>query len=785
MTNGIKELNSKKAPINRAMENFARQHGNHLQGEVVPFDRYLEMVMNDPTMTIRNIFQLFHDMIRAYISGGVDEYEGDPESINYMFYDTSKLFFENADNPFFADRLFTNRLVKLVDNFRSSIQQNKIYIFKGPHGSGKSTFLDNLLRAFEQYANSAEGRTYEAVWRLDHRLLNRFSPVQLDRLLMQLVETMDELELSASVEDAQRAIQHGELYLEIPCPSHDNPVLMIPRDQRRDFFDDLFRNDEIKWKLFTEKQYEWVFKETPCTICSSIYQALTRRLDNPALALKMLHARPYRFNRRMGTGISVFNPGDPSLKRDVLTNEILQQRINRMLRDSNQVQYIYSNFAKTNNGVYALMDVKGDNVERLIKLHNIISEGVHKVEDIEEQVTSLFLALMNPEDEQSIKDLPSLSDRIEYIKIPYILDLRTEVEIYRNIFARHIDDSFLPRVLHNFARIIISTRLRRESPAMLEWIRDPHRYSRFCDRNLQLLKMEIYTGNIPAWLDESDRKSLTAKLRKKIIAESENEGDRGFSGRDSIRIFSELYAAYAKEGSLINMTTLRKFFSRNAQWKKMIPDGFLDALMQMYDYTITQEIKEALYYYNEEQIDHDLKNYIFALNFEEGEQVNCIYTGDRFTIGEEFFRPIEARLFADISDYTEVLAYRREFQKEYTSRTLTQELRLDGRKLHETRLYRSLYERYVHFLKEQVLEPFLKNENFRMAIKDFGSEEFKTYDTKIRNDVTFLMNNLCKKFDYTRLGAKEVCLYFIDKQNQAESPKGWSGEDASELEPKE
>ena len=145
------------------------------------------------------------------------------------------------------------------------------------------------------------------------------------------------------------------------------------------------------------------------------------------------------------------------------------------------------------------------------------------------------------------------------------------------------------------------------------------------------------------------------------------------------------------------MTTLRKFFSRNAQWKKMIPDGFLDALMQMYDYTITQEIKEALYYYNEEQIDHDLKNYIFALNFEEGEQVNCIYTGDRFTIGEEFFRPIEARLFADISDYTEVLAYRREFQKEYTSRTLTQELRLDGRKQHETRLYRSLYERLCPF----------------------------------------------------------------------------------------
>ena len=189
MTNGIKELNSKKAPINRAMENFARQHGNHLQGEVVPFDRYLEMVMNDPTMTIRNIFQLFHDMIRAYISGGVDEYEGDPESINYMFYDTSKLFFENADNPFFADRLFTNRLVKLVDNFRSSIQQNKIYNLQGTAWQRQ----EHLPRQFAARLRAVRPTARkDAPMKLSGVSITGCStgsvPVQLDRLLMQLVE---------------------------------------------------------------------------------------------------------------------------------------------------------------------------------------------------------------------------------------------------------------------------------------------------------------------------------------------------------------------------------------------------------------------------------------------------------------------------------------------------------------------------------------------------------------------------------------------------------------------
>ena len=42
-------------------------------------------------------------------------------------------------------------------------------------------------------------------------------------------------------------------FVEVPCPSHDNPMLMIPKEHRRTFFDDLFDNDEFKWNLFTEQ----------------------------------------------------------------------------------------------------------------------------------------------------------------------------------------------------------------------------------------------------------------------------------------------------------------------------------------------------------------------------------------------------------------------------------------------------------------------------------------------------------------------------------------------------
>lgn len=765
MAKSIKTPIVQDSNIDKAMQRFVHVQQDSDTGGPISFDSYLERAIANPTSAVRNVFQAFHDLIEDYVEKEVDENPNDPESINFAHYDTSRLFVDDSDNPFFADRLFTNRLVSLAENFRHGTQQNKIYIFKGPHGCGKSTFLDNLLRKFEQYVNSPDGCTYEAVWRLDRNLLGNLNEKETDRFLGKLSNLLDEYELRQSdLIEAQQFANQGEAYVEVPCPSHDSPILMIPREYRRSFFDDLFKNDETKWKLFTEKQYEWVFRDTACTICTSIYEALLSRLKDPLKVLQMLYARHYRFNRRLGEGISVYNPGDRSIKQNVLGNEMLQGRINGLLRDSNQVQYVFSNFAKTNNGIYSLMDIKGYNVERLLELHNIISEGVHKVEYIEEKVNSLFLALMNPEDAESIKDLPSLSDRIEYIKIPYVLDLRTEVEIYRNTFGRHIDNRFLPRVLHNFARIIIATRLSKNSSAMTEWIGHPSRYSSYCDENLQLLKMEIYTGNIPEWLQLSDRKGLSARRRRRIIAESEHEGVVGFSGRDSIRIFSELYSAHAKEGAMIDMATLYSFFSKHEEWMKLIPDGFLDSLLHMYNYTIMQEIKESLYYYNEEQIAHDLKNYIFAVNFEKDMVVDCIFTGDRLKISEDFFAPIEARLVSDITDRERLLIFRKGIQKEYTSRTLTQEIRLEGKEISETKLYENLYERYVHHLKEKVLEPFLDNENFRRAIKDFDSEDFKTYDDRIRNDVTFLMDNLCEKFNYSKLGAKEVCIYLIDNE---------------------
>ncbi len=771
---------SQQENIHKAMLNLNQSMTELEQRQAISFDEFLAELVARPQQVVRNVFQVFHDMMKAYVGEGVDEYPDDPESIHYAYYDCNNLFVEGADYPFFADRLFANRLISLVEALKRGAQQNKIYIFKGPPGCGKSTFLNNLLRKFEEYANTDAGQRYETVWRFDRKILGAHGDLEthpvlerLSRLLNIPPEDAQEESPGAKSRDfpggsevemaAGYSPYLADDFVEVPCPSHDNPLLMIPKHHRRAFFDDLFQNNEFKWKLSTEKEYDWVFRETPCTICSSLYEALLDRLKSPQKVYAMLYARPYRYNRRLGEGISVFNPGDKPLRQNIMSNPILQRRINSLLRDSNRVKYIFSQYAKTNNGIYALMDIKSHNTERLIELHNIISEGIHKVEDIEENVNSLLLAVMNPEDEKNIQGFQSFLDRVEYINIPYVMDLSTEVEIYRNIFGKHIDERFLPRVLHNFARVVISTRLNIKSESMLEWIGDPKKYRLYCDENLQLLKMEIYTGYIPEWLLEEDRKRLTAKRRRNIIAESEKEGGHGISGRDSIKIFNKFYSAFTKDDKLINMSDLCKFFTKiDKSVKDLIPAGLLDSLLHMYDYTILQEVKESLYYYNQEQIAREIQNYLFAINFEIGSVETCTYTGEKLEITEEFFEDVEKRLLGAKADKDQRLAFRRSSQKEYTTRTLTQEIMVDGLPITETNIFQSMHDRYVHNLKEKVLDPFLENENFRRAIKDYGGEDFKTYDKRIREDVAYLIGNLCEKYRYTEQGAREVCMYVID-----------------------
>jgi hypothetical protein len=190
--------------LTKALANFNSSGDQQQQSPVLCFADFLQEVIRYPELVIRDVYHVYSDMVNAFVSQGIDEYGDDPESIEFLKYNCDKLFVEGSDRAFFADRLFANRLMRHIDSFKVGAKQNKIYIFDGPHGSGKSTFLNNLLRKFEQYANSQEGSRYEVVWHFkrDHLVGGVHSLNSLADKLAWILENDGKKDLAAGMKHA-------------------------------------------------------------------------------------------------------------------------------------------------------------------------------------------------------------------------------------------------------------------------------------------------------------------------------------------------------------------------------------------------------------------------------------------------------------------------------------------------------------------------------------------------------------------------------------------------------
>ena len=726
---------------------------------IYTFEEFFNKISDNPEASLRNCFQLLSDMIHYYVKTPINNNSSNSISSQYLKYDCSKLFIENTENPFFADRLFANKLINVVDSLKTAVIRNKMMLFVGPRGSGKSTFLNNLLEKLEKFTQLPEGIMYETVWEIDIEKIENISGY---KLITDFSTSLDIPSNNTQIDTPHKLDKR----ICVPCPSHDHPIIQIPQEYRKKLLDDIIDDNEFKKKLFYSSEYEWIFQKKPCAICTSIYNTLFEKLP-PSDILDMLHARKYIYDRKTGDGITVYNPGD-SLENQPLLNQELQKWLDTTFRSSNAVSYIYSIYAKTNNGVFGIMDGKSNNKSRIKNIHTIISDGIHKVKTFEESIDSLFMTLINPEDIEVISKESSFMDRVIKIPIPYIRDYLTEIEIYKDVYGPVITSQFMPCVLETLTKVIISTRLNKNSESLNSWIKDKSKYSNICDENMLLLKMEVFSGNpIPSWLRNEDSKYFTKKIKDKLFKEGGEEGTEGISGRQSLDIFNNFFSKYKKTNSFISIEDMTEFF-KDKNSKYNIDEKIIEALVNLYDYTVLQEVKESMFYYNEKQINRDIKNYLFAINNELGTIAVCPYTKDKIEITEDYFKLIESRITdTNYSDVEKEKSRNRKLNY-FVSKTL-QQIK-SGCDITETEQFKSLIKKYNKNLKKNALLPYIDNINFRRAIKDINTDSFNNYDKRIKDEINYLIKNLKFKFNYTEDSARKIALYVIDKELSKKFP---------------
>lgn len=714
---------------------------------------------------LRNIFNLFQDMVKESV-----QEEHNPNSRIPGFsttYDYSNLFVEGVSKgPFFIGQMAAHYLMGKIKLL--GVGQNKICMFRGLHGAGKSVMFDILMQKLEEYTHTDAGEFYRVVWRLDKKKLPWLKKSNVEGIFG---DALGVNMAGNGLAQQKSIVTETSEYVQVRCPCNDHLVSLVPLGKtgeiRQSFLDDILPNNRFRYKTLGSSAYEWIFRVKPCALCNTLMDTLLDLFEFNEV-LDFIYAERFLFNRRLGEGINIFGPGDKVGRGDIV-DKFAENRLSS-LPGSQKIVTTYSWRARYNNAILGFMDVKRNNVERLRSAHNEISDGVRNVgPGIEENVNTFFLATMNPEDEEAV-NLASMKDRIEYVDIGYVTDYRVEQKIYENVFGKNVLKSwFLPRVLENFAKAIVASRIELKSSTIFDLI-DLKKYKDLGGIFflLTLLKLEIYSGIIPEWLNDEDRQTLE-KYQERIIQEGEVEGKKGFSGRDSQNILSRLLRTAKEKERMIGMGDLTWFFKKlstyvtglNGKAEKGKILSFVGPLEGVYGYEVLQQVKNSVCFVNEEQVRRDISNYIFALNFDLGAKVKCPYTGDEIEITEEFFDRVENKFLGENEILLSIL-YREEFQAAY-SETLSQEIGLEGKSLAETKLFRRVYDMWIKQVLATALDKYADSDQFRQAVKDYDTPMFATHDEKIILVITRMIKKMISDYGYDSEEAKHIVLYVLDK----------------------
>jgi len=704
--------------------------------QILSFDEFIKLVQQKPKTYLRGSAQYSADMLDQF---GKTVFDRPVDGI------TAKVVGQEA---------VQKHIYHTLKAFARQGQNNQLILLHGPNGSAKSTLIAAIMQGLERYSATPEGALYTFSW---------VFPV--DRVVRGSLGIGGDNKKGKEL-TSYSSLTEDEIMCVIPSELRDHPILLLPESQRANFYQSLDLPKNTDFRIPSR-----LFQGGLSHRDQMIFQALLNNYHGD-YAQVLRHVRVERFflSRIYRTGLITI---EPQMHVDAQYQQLTMNRSLSQLPASLMGINLFSisgDLTDANRGMIDYNDLLKRPIDSYKYLLTACENGKVNVGQSIVQLDSVFIGSSNELQLDAFKEYPDFSSfkgRIELIKVPYLLKLSQEQEVYEPILQSIAGEKPLtPHVSWAIAMWGVLTRLKKPHRE-----RYPTELAGLIDRLTPLDKLKLYdTGEAPEGISNEERKLLKVNLSK-ILDEYNNvpyyEGRTGASARELKTLLID--AAQNPEFKTLSPLTvaqeLRKFVKRTSEYEFLRQDpvdgyhhheAFIDTLLNEYTTKLDREVRECLGLYDTKQWADFIKKYITHLSaLLKKEKIKNTITGG-------YEEPDQSLLneFETIVGAPQEQAAKDTFRQNLISQIGAWALENPKEQLDYFKVFPELKQKIEkHFYESQ--KSLLQKMNTALKLFGTDNEDSTSEGSKLARQT---LENMQKKFGYPVEGAREVIGFLMSRK---------------------
>ncbi|MBU6374549.1 MAG: hypothetical protein KGQ59_01005 [Bdellovibrionales bacterium] len=616
---------------------------------VLSFDEYLAVLGENPQRQLRGTALYAADMLDHFGKAPVSTEPAEPGSAPIFRFSIFDQCQEFGARRVIGQELVQTQIYRTLRTFGHQGMNNRLILLHGPNGSAKSSIAQALMAGLEAYSHLTDGALYSFNWVFPIEKLVK-AGIGLGSTGQSRAEP---LQTFAHLHDEDVAAR-------LPCELRDHPILLIPARERLQFLEKFLGPEKAQtlWKSIPNH----LKRGELCHRCRMITDALlVSHQGNVKKVLMHIQVERFVLARRYRRGLVTI---EPQLHVDAGYQQLTMNRSIGQLPSALQGLNLFTvqgDLIDGNRGMIEFSDLLKRPVDSFKYILGLCESQSVNVGASIAYLDSLYIGSANELQLDAFKEYPdftSFKARIELIRVPYLLEVSRETQIYTEITEQVAGSKHVaPHATWAAALWSVLTRLKKPnsvnySPAV----------SSIVSSLTPLEKAKLYDSEeIPPSLTAEDKKLLRSHLAK-VREEYQNvpyyEGRTGASAREIKSILFDAaqnaeFPCLSPLAVLREIETFSKHVSEYEFLKQDVKEGYHDAVefiatvRNEYLNRIDSEVRESIGLYDHRQWEEFLKKYVQHLAAAiKKERIKNSITGKMDepdqSLMEEFERIVEA-----------------------------------------------------------------------------------------------------------------------------------------------